>query len=218
MPSQSFLLIFFYKTIHSSGALPLSSGQRRCDKCHISVSQIQQMACHQSSDHCIVLVDRVYCRCLFFITDNNKGNPPCQFLYLFLKVRMRITCIDDSLRVHRADHTQIFFFQPRISLCVAGKNAIPLLIGNRFNSLKKQYIIRTGQRRTQYNDQFFFSCVAFVFAMRQFIAQLSGCTFYLFQRFRIIETVACETPAFSATCEEVAFFFANILSLFLLSA
>ena len=183
MPSQSFLLIFFYKTIHSSGALPLSSGQRRCDKCHISVSQIQQMACHQSSDHCIVLVDRVYCRCLFFITDNNKGNPPCQFLHLFLKVRMRITCIDDSLRVHRADHTQIFFFQPRISLCVAGKNAIPLLIGNRFNSLKKQYIIRTGQRRTQYNDQFFFSCVAFVFAMRQFIAQLSGCTFYLFHRF-----------------------------------
>ena len=97
-----------------------------------------------------------------------SGFPP-EFLHLFLKVRMRITCIDDSLRVHRADHTQIFFFQPRISLCVAGKNAIPLLIGNRFNSLKKQYIIRTGQRRTQYNDQFFFSCVAFVFAENELL-------------------------------------------------
>lgn len=73
---------------------------------------------------------------------------------------MRITGIDDSLRLYGADHTQIFFFQNSISLRITDKNTIPLLICHSLDALKQKHIIRTGQSGTKHHDQLFFFVVS----------------------------------------------------------
>ena len=79
---QAFFLKFLYKTIYTFTSLPLSSGQRRRDKCHISVSQIKQMPGHHFSHYCIILINGIYRSSFLFVTDDNKRNRLCQLFHL----------------------------------------------------------------------------------------------------------------------------------------
>ena len=82
-----------------------------------------------------------------------------------------------------SDHPQIPLFQSGISLRIADKNAVALLVCYRFNTLKQKDIVRTGKSRTKNNDQFFFPAIVFVLAVRQLVPQFSGGTLYLLYRF-----------------------------------
>ena len=184
MTFQPFSFKLFYKTVYPSGTLPLPSGERRRNKRNVPMPQIQKMPRHQTANHSIILINGVHSGCFFFIADNNKRNLPCHFLNLFLKIRMRITGIDDSLRLYGADHTQIFFFQNSISLRITDKNTIPLLICHSLDALKQKHIIRTGQSGTKHHDQLFFFVVSCFSPSWKLIAQLSGSLFYPLHCFR----------------------------------
>ena len=132
---QPLFFIFFYKAIHPFGSLPLSLCQWRCNKCHIPVSQIQQMSCHKSAHYGIILINGIYSSSFLFVTDNNKGNCLCHFLYLQLKIRIWIAAVDNSLRLQCLHHPQIFFLQPGVSLGITDKNSIPLFIRHCLNPL-----------------------------------------------------------------------------------
>ena len=162
------------KALHTLGALPLPSGKRRRDKCHIRVPQIKKMSGHQPSYHCVVLIDSIYRGCFFLVADDDQRCFFCDLFYLMLEIRMRIAGIDDPCRPHGLHHTEIFFFQPRIALGVADKYPISLLIGHSLDPLKQQYIIGTGECGAENNDQLFFS-VSFVFPTSgKLIAKLSS--------------------------------------------
>ena len=135
MPAKPFLFVFFNKAVNSSGTLPLPARERRCNKGHLPVTKFKEMTCHQASYHCIILIDRIYRRCLFFIADNNKWYSVCQFFNFFLKIRMGITCINDSLWIDRTDHPEIFFFLPCIPLSIADKNTVAFFICYGFDTL-----------------------------------------------------------------------------------
>ena len=155
MSFESFLLVFLDKTVNPPGTLPLSPCQGRCDKRHISVSQVQEVACHQPAYHSVVLINRVYGDRLFFVADDNQRNPACQFLHSLLKSDW-IAGINDSLWFYVSDHPQIPLFQSGISLRIADKNAVALLVCYRFNTLKQKDIVRTGKSRTKTTISFSF--------------------------------------------------------------
>ena len=127
--------IFFYKAIHPFGSLPLSLCQWRCNKCHIPVSQIQQMSCHKSAHYGIILINGIYSSSFLFVTDNNKRNCLCHCLYLQLKIRIWVAAVDNSLGLQCLHHPQIFFLQPGVSLGITDKNSIPLFIRHCLNPL-----------------------------------------------------------------------------------
>ena len=181
-----FFSLFFKladKALHSLGTLPLTSRKRRRDKRHIRMSQIEKMSGHQPSYHGIILIDGIYCSSLFLVADDDKGCFFCDLFYLMLKIRMGIAGINDSCRPHGLHHAEIFFFQTRISLGVADKYPISLLIGYSLDSLKQQYIIGTGECGAENNDQLFFSVIFMFPASRKLIAKFSGRLFHPFYGF-----------------------------------
>ena len=98
------------------------------------------MPCHQTPHHRVILINCIYgCR-LFFIADDNKWYPARQILDFFLKIRMRIACINNSLRIDRTDHPEIFFFLSGIPLRVADKNTVAF-----FRLLRIRYPVKEGR-------------------------------------------------------------------------
>ena len=136
------------------------------------------MSRHHPAHYGIILIDRVYSRCFFFVADDDQGNSSGQFFNLLLKIRMRVAGINNSLRFYIRDHLQITFFQSGVSLSVTDKDTVSLFICHRFDSLQQQNIIRTCQRRAKNNDQFFFSAVVSAFMMWKLIPQFPGSTLY----------------------------------------
>ena len=138
------------------------------------------MSCHKTSNLCIILVNGVYCADFLFITDNNKRNRPCHLFNLSNIIRVGITCINNSLRCHCPDHSQIFLLQSGISLRITDKHSVAPLICHSLNPLKKQHIIGTCDGRAKDNNQLFLFVFFFIFVAWQLVTQFSGCIFYFF--------------------------------------
>src|SRR5699024_6442140 len=142
--------------------------------------QIQKMPCHQTPHHGIVLVDRVNRGRLFFVAYDNKRDLESDLLHFLLKIRVGITGIYDPLGMYGAYHTEIFLLQMSVSLGVADKHTVSLLVCHRFDPLEQKNIIRTGKSGTENHDQFLFPVFFSVSSFRKFIAQFPGCAFHFF--------------------------------------
>ncbi len=148
-----------------SGALPLSSAvSGGAINATSPMPQIQQMARHQNLPAILIVqvatasTDDVLSSRLLITTTGNLSWPvPATWR---LKLRMRITGIDDSQRLHRPASSADNFPPASASLWVlqVQTRRTPISLATASMPCSSSDIIRAGQRRAQHNQQFFCSC------------------------------------------------------------